>query len=125
MEDQERLDILRQGVEVWNRWREKNPDIEVGFSDTSLGIDNLCYVNFQDAFLLNVTFCGSNLYGANLYDAKLCGSDFSSQLEIDEDTQTRLEIIDGLETEVLDYDVISTCLEKADLSHSDCSQTFF
>ena len=25
------LEILKQGVEVWNKWREKNPDVKVDF----------------------------------------------------------------------------------------------
>lgn len=27
MANQEQLEILKQGVEVWNRWREENPEV--------------------------------------------------------------------------------------------------
>ena len=29
MANQQQLDILKQGVEAWNEWRKKNPDVTI------------------------------------------------------------------------------------------------
>ena len=36
MTNQEHLDILKQGVEVWNQWREEHPDIQPDLSEANL-----------------------------------------------------------------------------------------
>jgi hypothetical protein len=36
MANEEQLSILKKGVEVWNEWREENPEIEVDFSNADL-----------------------------------------------------------------------------------------
>jgi len=36
MANQEHLDILKQGLEVWNQWREENADIRPDLSDAEL-----------------------------------------------------------------------------------------
>lgn len=40
MANPEHVEILKQGVEVWNRWREKNPFKEIDFEGANLeGLD--------------------------------------------------------------------------------------
>ena len=41
MANQEHLDFLKQGVEVWNQWREENPDIHPDLSRLSIGLSRL------------------------------------------------------------------------------------
>jgi len=36
MANQEHLDILKQGVKTWNKWREKHPDIQPDLSEAHL-----------------------------------------------------------------------------------------
>lgn len=36
MADQEQFDILKQGVEAWNQWREKHTDIEPDLREANL-----------------------------------------------------------------------------------------
>ena len=36
MANQEQLDILKQGVKVWNQWREEHPDIQPELSVANL-----------------------------------------------------------------------------------------
>ena len=62
MANPEHVKILKQGVEVWNRWREENPDVKPDFSDADL----------RWAIL-----SGTDLIGANLREANLSGADFS------------------------------------------------
>ena len=57
MAHQKHLDILGQGVKVWNGWREQNPGIRPDLSQAHL--------------------CGVNLTGANLSGADLALGDRS------------------------------------------------
>jgi hypothetical protein len=36
MADKKQLKILKQGVEVWNRWRKENPDVRIDLSGAKL-----------------------------------------------------------------------------------------
>lgn len=81
MANQAHLDILKQGVEVWNRWREKHPDIRpdlirVGFSKTDLSSinfseTNLYQANFTKANLSRVNLSKANLHETSFYKANL------------------------------------------------------
>ena len=92
MADQSHLDILQQGVEAWNSWRERNPSIK----------PDLCGEPLSEADLRDADLSGANLSGAvlsevNLSEANLSGADlrgaiflFQEQLEEttgDENTQ--------------------------------------
>jgi hypothetical protein len=65
MANKEHLAILRQGVEAWNRWREKNPTIR---PDLSV------------ADLIRANLSGANLMGADLSVADLSGANLLHQL---------------------------------------------
>ena len=113
MADQSHLDILQQGVEAWNSWRERNPSIkpdlcgaplsEADLRDADLRDANLSRANLSLA-LLSVALLGrasllsrANLTEAFLTEANLWGADlrgaiflFQEQLEEttgDENTQ--------------------------------------
>jgi hypothetical protein len=36
MANQEQLAILKQGVEVWNKWREENPEVKIDLRGVNL-----------------------------------------------------------------------------------------
>jgi len=61
MANQEHLDILKQGVDVWNRWKENHPEIDVDLSQASL----------RKAILRGINLSGTNLIGADLTGADL------------------------------------------------------
>jgi len=61
MANPEHLKILKQGVEVWNKWRRENDRVEPDLS----GID------LSGANLERIDFSNSNLEGCNLSNAKL------------------------------------------------------
>lgn len=80
MEKQEFLDLLNQGVDSWNFWREKNLEVEVDLSGIKAsgdlsGIDfsgvNLSGSNFSEVDLSRANLSGANLSGANLSEAQL------------------------------------------------------
>src|SRR5215208_41987 len=72
MADQSHLDILQQGVEAWNSWREQNPSIVPDLSKSALSGANLSGANLSGANL-----SGANLSGANLFRADLSGADLT------------------------------------------------
>jgi len=71
MANPEHLTILRQGVKVWNRWREEHPGISIDLSNASLNEANLQNINLRDAYLQKVDLSNANLSGADLRKADL------------------------------------------------------
>jgi len=61
MANEEHVKILKQGVDVWNKWREENPDIEPDFDESEFRGMNLNRVNFNRAFLRNTDLTGTEL----------------------------------------------------------------
>ncbi|WP_287373159.1 pentapeptide repeat-containing protein [Prosthecochloris sp.] len=72
MANPEHLKILKQGVEVWNRWRKENPKIEANLREANLNGAELSGSDLGRAYL-----GGANLGGAKLSGAELSGSDLS------------------------------------------------
>ena len=52
MANQEHLDILKQGVEVWNKWRKENDDIIPDLKGAILNEASLFGVNFYRTNIL-------------------------------------------------------------------------
>lgn len=67
MANQEHLDVIKQGVVVWNEWREKHPEIQPDFDEA----------NLEGAHLEHAHLSGANLRRAYLFKAQLVGTDFS------------------------------------------------
>ncbi len=72
MANQDHLDILKQGMEVWNGWRKQSPDIEPDLSDSFFENAKLVEFNFS-----NTNFYGSHLFSPNFYGADLKKADLS------------------------------------------------
>lgn len=85
MANEEQLAILKQGVEVWNEWREKNLYIKLDLSGQNFSLAilrnaNLSGIELQStdlrvADLMNTTLIGVNLRNANLRYANLDSAD--------------------------------------------------
>ena len=90
MANEDHLRILRQGVEVWNAWREMNPDLLPDLRGAILSLihidpinsdlvvqDNPCLegFNLSRVDLSGAKMSGTNLSNANLSHAQLNGSD--------------------------------------------------
>lgn len=84
MANQQHLELLKQGTEVWNQWRSAHRTTSPDFSEANLAqIDlrnaNLNGANFTEANLsgahLQHTFLSlANLRGANLSEAHVQGT---------------------------------------------------
>src|SRR5262249_41085501 len=70
MADEEHLKIIQQGVDVWNEWRKKKPEIKSDLSEVDLRGANLTGAN-----LLSADLSGANLHKAELELAGLRKAD--------------------------------------------------
>jgi hypothetical protein len=77
MANPEHLEILRQGVEVWNDWRAKEPSIIPNFREADLSWADLSGANLMTADLMTADLNFADLSGANLREADLSGADLS------------------------------------------------
>jgi Pentapeptide repeats (8 copies) len=75
MANQEQLNILKQGVGIWNQWRQKHPEIRPDLRVAFLQQANFRRANLFGANLLGADLRGANLYGAELQIANLSGAD--------------------------------------------------
>lgn len=74
--------ILKQGVEAWNKWREKNPSSVPDLRRGDFRWANLCKADLSSADLSNADLRwayldGTNLSGARLISTDLRGADLS------------------------------------------------
>jgi hypothetical protein len=67
MANPDHLQTLRQGVDTWNAWKEREPLITPDLSEANLNKANLREANLREA----------NLHGADLIEADLSGADLS------------------------------------------------
>ena len=74
MANPEHLDILKQGVEVWNEWREENPEIIIDLKGAKLSRTDLSGINFSKAQLRVAYLRASDLTNSNLTEADLKGA---------------------------------------------------
>jgi hypothetical protein len=86
MGNPEHLEILRQGVIIWNEWMEEYPDVKADPTGANLSLANLSNLNLFRA----------NLFRANLSGTILQFAEFESTLFVDID----LRDIENLENVV-------------------------
>ena len=78
MANQNQLALLESGIDAWNNWRSKNPDVKIDLKSADLiGADlsgaNLKGADLRRINLRQVNLNGANLEGAELYRANLNG----------------------------------------------------
>jgi hypothetical protein len=112
MPNPEHLEILRQGVKVWNEWRSEHKDVRPDFSGANLRGANLRDVDLRDANLSLADLTAATLKGANLNVANLSHTVLShtdlSHTDLD-NADLRLSNLSGT-------DLSSANLFSADLS---------
>jgi uncharacterized protein YjbI with pentapeptide repeats len=75
MANEEHLDLLRQGVKVWNAWRAKHLDIEPDLGGANLGGMDPSNANLIRANLFAADFSNTNLGYADLSNTDLSNTD--------------------------------------------------
>lgn len=100
MANQEQLELLEQGVEIWNKWREEHLDVDVDLLGANFNNADLFRANLNEAKLSKAKLFGVNLSGASLINADLSGALF-------------------IEANLSEANLSRACLSKADLSGAD------
>jgi TIR domain/Pentapeptide repeats (8 copies) len=77
MANPEHLDVLRQGVDHWNRWREQHRDIRPDLSQAEFSGASLPLVDLRGANLVGANLSGALLTQAVLIEADLSATDLS------------------------------------------------
>jgi TIR domain/Pentapeptide repeats (8 copies) len=83
MANPDHLAILKQGVEVWNKWRQDNPRIYM---------PDLAGADLSNAHLIGINLSKANLFKAKLREAKVSFADLSSAYLVAADL-TKVECI--------------------------------
>jgi uncharacterized protein YjbI with pentapeptide repeats len=78
MANEEQLSILKQGVDVWNRWRDGNSNVEIDLAMASLKKANLYKVNLREADLRLSNLNGADISGADIREAFLREANLTS-----------------------------------------------
>ena len=115
--NEEQLAILKQGVDVWNKWRKDNRGVEIDLRKTNLSEANLSEANLFRANLRGSDLTGAILNGANLSFAKLAGANLSDAKLIG----TRLSNAKLRYAAIRNADLTSVNFFNADLSGADLS----
>ena len=77
MANEEHLAVLKRGVEAWNQWRQKNPEVRPDLGRAKLARANLRGADLSGADLSGADLSGADLSGANLTWADLSRADLS------------------------------------------------
>ncbi len=80
MANPEHVEILKQGVDVWNQWRADNVKINPNLSGATLDDLKAEAINFRNADLSGANVCRATLKNVQLEGANLTKSDFTGSL---------------------------------------------
>ncbi|MEM7132061.1 MAG: toll/interleukin-1 receptor domain-containing protein [Chloroflexota bacterium] len=132
MANDEHVAILNQGVEVWNHWRQENPDVRPDLIRTELngisfggsmlfGGSYVPAINLSRADLMGADLSNANLIHANLYGANLA----AACLQEAELGFARLNQVDLTQADLTRTNLFRTKLVLANLSSAKVDGTLF
>jgi uncharacterized protein YjbI with pentapeptide repeats len=141
MANEEHLALIKQGVKVWNEWRETNREIKPDLSKVNLYGANLSRANLSRANLYRANLSRANLSKANLSRVDLIGANFIganlSRVDLVEANLYGANLIDAnlsranlsginlVETDLIDANLIDANLSRANLSRIQALKTNF
>jgi uncharacterized protein YjbI with pentapeptide repeats len=111
MPNQSHLEMVNQGVEAWNKWREEHPEIEPDLSDVDFSNLKLNNANLSDTDLRRSNLKNADFRGANLVRADLRASNIN---------QTSFNL-----AKLREANFSESYLRKSDLSEADLKRAYF
>jgi len=112
MANEEQLELIKQGTNAWNKWREEHANTRPDLIEANLGAGNLSGANLFGAYLFDTDLTGVNLGGANLSAANLSAANLFRADLVDTDL-SGANLSDANLTYVR---LVHTNLENANLS---------
>ena len=103
--------LLEEGVEVWNQWREDNPEVVPNLEDADLRGATYQVIDFREARLRGANLQGVDLTLAQLQGAKLQGAE--------------LQEVDLTLANLQGADLWGALLQDANLTLAQLEQTIF
>ena len=131
MPNEKHFEIIKQGVEGWNQWREENPEIEpdlsgVDLSDLKLNNANLSDTDLRRSTLKNNDFRGANLVRADLRSASISKASFNlAKLREANFSEAYLRGTDLSEADLKRAYFIRADLVRVDLCETDLTRADF
>jgi uncharacterized protein YjbI with pentapeptide repeats len=121
MANEEQLSILRQGVEVWNKWREEDSlkTIRINLSGVDFADTDLQGINFRHASLEETNFFHSNLSFSDLHESNL----YKANMQFARLTQADLSGASLNKANLRGARMANTNLDLADLTNADLVQS--
>jgi len=118
MANPEHLAILKQGVKIWNRWRQKHPAIEPRLDGADLFGSDLVGAN-----LVNVSLAAADLRGVHLHLASLVRADLhDADLTMADMRQANLTEANLHCSRLIAASLVEANLGRADLSSADLNE---
>ena len=77
MANRKHLALLKRGVEAWNAWRRKTPQVRPNLSGATLFGADLSKADLREANLRGADLSDANLAGADLYRATLSNANLT------------------------------------------------
>jgi TIR domain/Pentapeptide repeats (8 copies) len=126
MANQEQLNILKQGADVWNAWKIHNSKTPVDFNNANLSHTNLRKINLSKADLSSANLSHANLSWADFSDANLSNADLSNaNLNLAHLHFTNLISADLSKANLYDTNFSNVNLSNANLSFAIIAWTVF
>ncbi|MFZ0725589.1 MAG: toll/interleukin-1 receptor domain-containing protein [Desulfobacterales bacterium] len=124
MANPEHLEILKQGVDVWNRWREDNPDVKPDLDGADLSSADLSRMH-KWVDLSRADLTEANLSRANLSMTDLSGANLSRALLFEADLGANLTGAELIRADLTKADLSGAELSMANLSEANLRMTNF
>jgi uncharacterized protein YjbI with pentapeptide repeats len=131
MANENQLEILNQGLMVWNQWRKEHPSDEIDLSESTLSRTDLQRADLTGANLRQAELMRADLFGANLRKAYLGGA-YLSEAYLARANLTTADLVgahfNGADLSGADLtgaDLTGADLSGANLSKADLTGTIF
>jgi uncharacterized protein YjbI with pentapeptide repeats len=120
--DQQQLDLLRQGRDVWNAWRKQHAEIHPDLSDADFSHDDLRGADLRGTDLSGADLRGTDLRNTNLSNADLSDADLANASISGADlANANLSDADLRDADLTGANITSANLNEANLSCADLS----